>query len=95
MKKIILSLAFTAVVVCFASSLTLVSCQEKTKEKIEDARDAIGQEVTTSMDSVQMKAEARMDSLKQKANAKVDSIKIRSAEKMQEAAQKLKESVKK
>ncbi|MCA6423581.1 MAG: hypothetical protein IM568_12310 [Flavobacterium sp.] len=86
MKKIILSLAFVAL---------LASCQDKTKEKLDEAKEAITKELTTSIDSAKIKAEAKLDTLKDKANSKVDSIKLRSAEKIEEAAKKLKESVNK
>jgi ElaB/YqjD/DUF883 family membrane-anchored ribosome-binding protein len=93
MKKTILA-AFLSFA-CFAGSLTLVSCQDKTQEKLQDAGKAITEEVEASVDSAKIKAEAKLDTLKEKANAKIDSAKLRSAAKMEEAAKKLKESVKK
>ncbi len=86
MKKIILSLAFTAV---------LISCQEKTREKLDEAGDAVVEDVTTTMDSAKIKAEARLDTLKDRANARIDSVKIKNAERLEEEAKKLRESVKK
>lgn len=95
-KKIILSLALASIVlVCFASSLTLVSCQDKTKEKLENAKDAFTKEVKETIDSAKIKAETKFDSVKEKAKSRMDSVKIKSAEKLEEAAEKLKESVKK
>lgn len=86
MKKTILSLAFLGV---------LASCQDKTKEKIDDATEAVTEDVKTIIDSAKLKAEAKMDTLKEKANAKVDSIKVKAVDKMEESAKKLKESIKK
>ena len=95
MKKTILSLAFTSLLFCSASALILVSCQDKTKEKFEEAKDALTNEVKTKIDSAKIKAEAKYDTLKKKTNAKIDSAKIKSAEKMEAAAQKLKDAVNK
>ena len=91
MKKTFLSL----VLACFASSLILVSCQDKTKEKLEDAKDAVTEEVTATIDSAKIKAASEFDSVKEKAKTKIDSAKIKSAERLEAAAKKLKESVKK
>ena len=86
MKKLLLSLAFVAL---------LISCQEKTKEKFEEARDAVAKDITTTLDSAKIKAAARMDTLKAKAKIKIDSAKIKSADRLEKAAEKIKESVKK
>lgn len=75
-KKIILSLALVSIV--------LVACQDKTKEKLDDAKVAVTEEVKETIDSAKIKAQT-----------KIDSAKIKSAEKLEEAAKKLKESVKK
>ena len=86
-KKIILTLALATVI--------LVSCQDKTKEKLEDAKDAVTEEVKAKIDSAKVKAETEFDSVREKAKTKLDSAKIKSAEKLEAAAKKLKESVKK
>ena len=86
MKKLILSLAVASVV--------LVSCQDKTKEKLEDAKDAIGTEVEQKMDTLGQK----IDTLGQKIETAADSLKSKTkqaAEKVEEGAKKVKESVKK
>ena len=86
MKKIILSLALASL---------FVGCKEETKEKLDDAKNAITEEVTATIDSAKVKAETEFDSVKEKAKTKLDSAKIKSAEKLEAAAKKLKESVKK
>jgi len=86
MKKILLSFAFVAII---------MSCQDKTKDKLEDAKNAVTEEVNETIDSAKIKAKAKLDSVKEKAKTKMDSAVIKSANKMEEAAKKLKESVKK
>ena len=49
MKKAILTVAMLAVV--------LVSCQDKTKEKLDEAKDAVSKEVEQKVDSITDKAE--------------------------------------
>jgi len=83
MKKTILTAVFIAV--------ALVSCQDKTKEKIEDAKDAIGTEVEQKIDTVTEKAETAIDT----AKAKVKDAVAKGAEKVEEGAKKVQESVKK
>jgi hypothetical protein len=90
MKKIFLSIAFAAIVVCFTSSLSLVSCQEKTKEKLEDAKDAIGTEVEQKIDTVTTKVETAIDSVQSKTGKVFE----KGAEKIDIAAEKLKEAAK-
>lgn len=86
MKKIIISLAL--------ASIILVSCQEKTKEKLEDAKEAIGTEVEQKMDTFGKK----IDTLGHKIEIAADSLKSKTkkaTEKIEEGAKKVKESVKK
>ena len=83
MKKIILAAVFMA--------FSLVSCEQKTKEKINDASKAVGAEVNQKMDTVTTKVETAIDSTQSKAGKALQ----RGAEKMDEAAEKLKEAAKK
>lgn len=84
MKKIVLSLALTAL---------LVSCKNETQEKLDAAKDAVTEEMKEGIDSAKVRAEKKLDSLKEKTKATIDSAKIKSAEKMEATAKKLKESV--
>ncbi|MGL2963013.1 hypothetical protein ACSVH2_04235 [Flavobacterium sp. RSB2_4_14] len=81
-------LAFTILLI------TMISCQDKTKEKLDDAKNAVTEEVTTTIDSAKIKAEAKIDSIKEKAKTKMDSVVIKSADEIEKAAKKMKESVK-
>ena len=86
MKKIILSLAIVSII--------LVACQDKTKEKLKDAKDAIGTEMEQKMDTIGQK----IDTLGHKIDTAADSVKSKTkqaVEKVEEGAKKLKESVKK
>lgn len=83
MKKIILAIAFIAV--------AMVSCHDKTKDKIEDAKEAVGAEVEQKMDTVNEKVEKVIDS----TQSKTGKILEKGAEKLNEAAYKLKEASKK
>lgn len=83
MKKTILTVAFVAI--------AMVSCKDNTKEKMEDASDAIKTEVTQEMDTLADKAETAADS----AKAKTAKVLEKSAEKIDKAAEKLKTDSKK
>lgn len=83
MKKTILAVAFMAV--------AMVSCQDKTKEKVEDATQAVGTEVEQKMDTVAEKAESVADTTKAKAGEALEKV----GEKTKEAGEKLKEAAKK
>ena len=48
MKKIIITLGFI---------LSLISCKPETKEKLDDAKDAVGLEIKETIDSAKIKAE--------------------------------------
>ena len=91
MKKNHSFLVFATLLVCFASSNLLVSCQEKTKEKIKDAKDALGTEVEQKIDTVTTKVETVIDS----AQSKTGKVLEKGAEKIDKAAGKLKEASKK
>jgi hypothetical protein len=83
MKKAILTVAMLAVV--------LVSCQDKTKEKLDEAKDAVSTEVEQKVDSITEKAEDAIDTTKAKAGEALE----KGAKKMEEAGKELKESSKK
>lgn len=83
MKNTILALAFMAI--------AMVSCQDKTKEKIEDAREAVGAEVDQKMDTATDKVEKAIDS----TQSKTGQILEKGAEKLNKAAGKLEEASKK
>lgn len=83
MKKTILTVAFVAI--------AMVSCKDNTKEKMEDASDAIKTEVAQEMDTLADKAETAADS----AKAKTAKVLEKSAEKIDKAAEKLKTDSKK
>ena len=61
MKKIILLL-------CVAT--LLLSCKTETKEKLEEAKEAITSEMEENIDSAKIKAETKFDSIKEKAKTK-------------------------
>jgi F0F1-type ATP synthase membrane subunit b/b' len=83
MRKTILAVAFMVV--------AMVSCQDKTKDKLEDAREAVGSEVEQKMDTVAEKVETAIDS----TQSKTGKILEKGAEKLDNAADKLKEAAKK
>ncbi len=83
MRKIILGLAFLAAVT--------VSCKEETKEKLDEAKEAVTSEVEEKIDTATVKVEKAVDSLK----AKTDKAIEKSTEKLDKAADKLKEAAKK
>ena len=83
MRKTILAVAFMAV--------AMVSCQDKTKDKIEDAKEALGAEVEQKMDTVAEKVDKAIDS----TQSKTGKILEKGAEKLDNAADKLKEAAKK
>lgn len=86
MKKIILGVVLATL---------LISCKEETKEKLENARDAVGSEMKEAIDSVKIKTNMKLDSVRENAKNNMDSVKIKSAARMEAAAKNLKESVKK
>jgi len=83
MKKTILAAAFMLV--------AMASCQDKTKDKIEDAKEAVGAEVEQKMDTVAQKVDTAIDS----TQSKTGKILEKGAEKMDKAAEQLKEASKK
>ena len=85
MKKIIVTLGFIAL---------LISCKPETKEKLDDAKNAVGLEIKETIDSAKIKAETTLDSTKIKIESKMDTIVSKGAQKVEEAAQKVKKSIK-
>lgn len=83
MRKTILAIAFMLV--------AMVSCQDKTKDKIEDAKEAVGAEVEQKMDTVAKKVETAIDSTQSKTGKVLE----KGAEKLDKAAEGLKEAAKK
>ncbi len=83
MKKTILAVAFMAV--------AMVSCQDKTKDKVEDATQAVGTEMEQKMDTVAEKTETAVDTTKAKAGEALE----KAGEETKEAGEKLKEAAKK
>ena len=81
MKKIILSLAFVAL---------LISCKEETRAKVKEASVAVGSEVKTAAKKTKEKVAKVIDTakLKQKVNKAI----AKSAEVIEEGAKKVKES---
>ncbi len=82
MKKLILSLALTTL---------LISCKEETKDKVQDASEAIASDVKEVVDSAAIKAEAKLDTVKAKTKTVIE----KGAEKVEEGAKKVKEAAKK
>ncbi len=82
MKKIILSLALTTL---------LISCKEETKDKVQDASEAITSDVKEVADSAKIKAETTFDTIKAKTKTVIE----KGAEKVEEGAKKVKEATKK
>eukprot|EP01038_Epipyxis_sp_PR26KG_P020086 gene20086-28429_t len=82
MKKTILAVAFMAV--------AMVSCQDKTKDKVEDATEAVDTEMEQKIDTVAEKTESVIDTAKVKAGEALE----KAGEEVKEAGEKLKEAAK-
>ena len=82
MKKTILAIVFMAVAV--------VSCQDKTKDKLEDAHEAVDAEVNQKLDTVSQKIENAIDSTQSKTGQLLE----KGAKNLDKAAGKLKEASK-
>lgn len=82
MRKIFLGIALATM---------LLSCQEETKEKVKEASEAVGAELKQAADSAKVKAKKAIDS--SKVGEKAKSIIAIGAEKVEEGAKKIKESV--
>ena len=96
MKKTFLGFVIPSMIlICFIVSFTLVSCKDETKDKLEESNEAVSTDVKDVIDSTKVKMEAKIDSVKEKTKAEIDSAKLKSAKKLEEAAKKLKEAVKK
>ncbi|KGO88818.1 hypothetical protein [Flavobacterium suncheonense] len=83
MKKTLLALAFVGAL--------MVSCKEKTEDKVDEAVEAVGTEMTETVDSTAAAAGEAMDS----AAAKVEDAAAAGAAKVEAAAKEVKEEVKK
>ncbi|WP_333810446.1 hypothetical protein [Flavobacterium sp.] len=83
MKKIFLGIALAT---------TMLSCQEETKEKVKEASEAVGTDLKQAADSAKVKAKKAIDS--SKVGEKAKNIIAIGAEKVEEGAKKVKESVK-
>lgn len=83
MKKTLLTLAFVGAL--------MVSCKEKTEDKIDAAADAVGTEMTQEADTATAKVEAAADT----ATAKIDKAVETGAAKVEAAAKDAKDAVKK
>lgn len=83
MKKLFLGIALAT---------TMLSCQEETKEKVKEASEAVGADLKQAADSAKVKAKKTIDS--SKIGEKAKNIIAIGAEKVEEGAKKVKESVK-
>lgn len=83
MKKTILAMAIMAV--------TMISCQDKTKEKVNDATEAIGEDIDSKLDTAAVKIDTAIDSAQSKTGEALE----KGAEKMKEGAENMKEAAKK
>jgi len=83
MRKTILTVAFMLAV--------LSSCQDKTKEKIDDATEAVGTEIEQKVDTAKAKVDTAIDTVQSKTGKALE----KGAEKIDDAADKLKEDAKK
>jgi PBP1b-binding outer membrane lipoprotein LpoB len=83
MKKVFLGIALVAVL--------LSSCKEETKEKVKEASEAVGADLKQAADSAKVKAKKAIDS--SKVGEKAKNIIAIGAEKVEEGAKKVKESV--
>lgn len=84
MKKIFLGIALAT---------TILSCQEDTKEKVKEASKAVEADLKQAADSAKVKAKKAIDS--SKVGEKAKNIIAIGAEKVEEGAKKVKESVEK
>ena len=80
MRKVFLGLMILA--------LISVSCKDETKEKIEEANEAVGAEMEEKMDSASVQIDKAMDTLKSKTGDVLE----KGAEKLNKAADDLKEA---
>lgn len=83
MKKTLLALAFVGAL--------MVSCKEKTEDKVEDAADAVGTEMTEAVDSSAAAVSEAADS----TAAKVEDAVEAGAAKVEAGAKEIKDAVKK
>ncbi|MGH2664473.1 hypothetical protein [Flavobacterium sp.] len=83
MKKTLLALAFVGAL--------MVSCKEKTEEKVDAAADAVGTEMSDAVDSTA----AAVDKVADSTAAKVEDAVKEGAAKVEEGAKEVKDAVKK
>ena len=86
MKKLILSLAIVTLI---------FSCKEDTKDKVEVATEAVTSDVKETVDSSKIKTETVLDTVKAKTEEKLKNAVDKGADKVIDAAEKVKKSVKK
>jgi hypothetical protein len=84
MKKAFLGLALVA-------TLVLVSCKTETKDKVDDATEAVKTEMGEAIDTAAAKVDAAVDSTKAKMGETLE----KGAEKMNAAGEKMKEGAEK
>lgn len=80
MRKVFLGLMILA--------LISVSCKDETKQKIEEANEAVGAEMKEKMDSASVQIDKAIDTLESKTGEVLE----KSAEKLDKAADKMKEA---
>jgi cell division protein ZapA (FtsZ GTPase activity inhibitor) len=80
MRKVFLGLVVLA--------LISVSCKDETKEKIEEANEAVGAEIEEKMDTASVQIEKAMDTLQSKTGDVLE----KGAEKLDKAAEDMKEA---
>jgi cell division protein ZapA (FtsZ GTPase activity inhibitor) len=80
MRKVFLGLMILA--------LISVSCKDETKEKIEEANEAVGAEMEEKMDSASVQINKAIDTLESKTGEVLE----KGAEKLDKAADKMKEA---
>lgn len=80
MRKVFLGLMILA--------LISVSCKDETKQKIEEANEAVGAEMKEKMDSDSVQIDKAIDTLESKTGEVLE----KSAEKLDKAADKMKEA---
>ncbi len=90
-KNSFLTVGKTTIFAAAFAAVTMVSCQDKTKDKVEDAAGAVATDVEQKVDTLTTKADEVIDT----AQAKTAKVLEKGAEKMDAAAEKLKEAAKK
>ncbi|MFM9988757.1 hypothetical protein [Flavobacterium sp.] len=86
MKKLILSLVIVTLI---------VSCKNETKDKVEVATEAVTSDVKETVDSAKIKTETVLDTVKAKTEETLKNAVDKGADKVIDAAGKVKKEVKK